>query len=35
LAIDAWPRFEKLVQDYAFAEAQASLEQALKDALAT
>jgi two-component system sensor histidine kinase/response regulator len=27
---EAWPQFEKLVQDYAFAEAQAELEQALK-----
>jgi len=27
---NAWPQFEKLVQDYAFAEAQAHLEQALK-----
>ena len=26
---DAWPRFEKLVQDYAFAEAQARLDQAI------
>jgi two-component system sensor histidine kinase/response regulator len=25
-----WPEFEKLVQDYAFAEAQSQLEQALK-----
>jgi hypothetical protein len=25
-----WPAFEKLVQDYAFAEAQAQLEQAIK-----
>jgi hypothetical protein len=29
-AMGTWPRFEKLVQDYAFAEAQANLEQALK-----
>jgi hypothetical protein len=28
---DAWPQFEKLVQGYAFAEAQTQLEQALKD----
>jgi two-component system sensor histidine kinase/response regulator len=27
---DAWPQFEKLVQDYAFAQAQVQLEQALK-----
>jgi hypothetical protein len=27
---DTWPQFEKLVQNYAFAEAQAQLEQALK-----
>ena len=27
---DAWPQFEKLVQGYAFADAQAQLEQALK-----
>ena len=27
---DSWPQFEKLVQSYAFAEAQAQLEQALK-----
>jgi PAS domain S-box-containing protein len=27
---DGWPQFEKLVQGYAFAEAQAQLEQALK-----
>lgn len=26
---DAWPQFERLVQDYAFADAQAKLEQAL------
>ena len=26
---DAWPQFEKLVQGYAFADAQAQLEQAL------
>jgi hypothetical protein len=26
---EAWPQFEKLVQGYAFAEAQAQLEQAL------
>ena len=26
---DAWPQFEKLVQDYAFADAQALLERAL------
>jgi len=32
---DAWPQFEKLVQDYAFAEAQAQLEQALKNLPAT
>jgi hypothetical protein len=30
LALDAWPQFEKLVQGYAFADAQAQLEQALK-----
>ena len=29
-ASDKWPAFEKLVQDYAFADAQAQLEQALK-----
>jgi CheY-like chemotaxis protein len=28
---DAWPQFEKLVQNYAFAEALAQLEQALKE----
>jgi HPt (histidine-containing phosphotransfer) domain-containing protein len=28
---EAWPQFEKLVQGYAFAEAQAQLEQALKN----
>ena len=28
---DAWPLFEKLVQGYAFAAAQAQLEQALKN----
>ena len=28
---DAWPQFEKLVQNYAFAEAQALLEQALRN----
>jgi hypothetical protein len=27
---DSWPQFEKLVQAYAFADAQAQLEQALK-----
>ena len=27
---DSWPQFEKLVQSYAFADAQANLEQALK-----
>jgi HPt (histidine-containing phosphotransfer) domain-containing protein len=27
---DGWPQFEKLVQGYAFAEAQSQLEQALK-----
>jgi hypothetical protein len=27
---DAWPQFEKLVQGYAFADAQSQLEQALK-----
>ena len=28
---DAWPKFEKLVQGYAFADAQAQLDQALKN----
>jgi two-component system sensor histidine kinase/response regulator len=28
---DHWPRFEKLVRDYAFAEAQAQLEQAIRN----
>jgi two-component system, sensor histidine kinase and response regulator len=28
---DAWPQFEKLVQSYAFADAQVQLEQALKN----
>jgi two-component system sensor histidine kinase/response regulator len=28
---DSWPQFEKLVQGYAFADAQAQLEQALKN----
>jgi hypothetical protein len=32
---DAWPRFEKLVQDFAFADAQAQLEEALKNLPAT
>jgi hypothetical protein len=27
---DGWPQFEKLVQGYAFADAQAQLEQALR-----
>jgi hypothetical protein len=27
---DSWPQFEKLAQGYAFADAQAQLEQALK-----
>jgi len=27
---DSWPHFEKLLQGYAFADAQAQLEQALK-----
>jgi HPt (histidine-containing phosphotransfer) domain-containing protein len=30
-AADAWPQFEKLVQGYAFADAQVQLEQALKN----
>ena len=28
---DGWPQFEKLVQSYSFADAQARLEQALKN----
>jgi len=28
---DAWPQFENLVQSYAFADAQARLEQSLKN----
>jgi hypothetical protein len=28
---DGWPQLEKLVQGYAFADAQAQLNQALKD----
>jgi len=30
-AVDVWPKFEKLVQGYAFADAQAQLDQALKN----
>ena len=29
-AVDAWPQFEKLVQGYSFAEAQAQLNETLK-----
>ena len=32
-AAEAWPRFEKLVQGYAFADAQTQLEQAMKSHL--
>jgi hypothetical protein len=28
---DSWPQFDKLVQGYAFADAQTQLEQALKN----